>query len=328
MGKLMKTCSLIGRAGRYRLIRKGEKNSRVQLISDSAGDSFTISTADLSDVRNESNIQQRGFNIAGIFDGFGPIVDDWLGIKGQWGGRPLHYWHKKSLNTLLAAPPRHLDGPALTRRLLCKMTKTYEDVPACERKVRGAINWKLRKQTVRSNRNDSPETILERRIADATDDRWANQVPTASGLLGTGGRSAVDLVCCQHPDYSLIELKWMSDTPIYAAFEILGYGLVYLFSRLHQSELGYDGREIFAANHVSLLVLAPQPYYCGESSHLDWLAGPISAGLAHVTNDCSAPKLTMDFRFEALPDGFDYAATTECEMLKCLRALTEKCEPC
>ena len=132
-------------------------------------------------------------------------------------------------------------------------------------KDRSQQNWRWTRQTRVSPKNKSPEVLLERAIASAcastnrTD--WANQIPVASGLIKSAadGRRAIDLAHCRGTEhYELIELKIASDTPLYAAIELLGYASLWLLSRAtppaHQPAL-------LKAKHIDLRVPAPLSYY-------------------------------------------------------------------
>jgi hypothetical protein len=71
--------------------------------------------------------------------------------------------------------------------------------------------------------------------------RAAHQVPVASGVLdgNRDKKSCVDLVCRTAPGcFDLIELKVGSNHAVYAAMEVLRYGVLYLFSRRFAGELG------------------------------------------------------------------------------------------
>jgi hypothetical protein len=121
----------------------------------------------------------------------------------------------------------------------------YERGDAATNRNRSEENWRWhRLQPQIAAHNTSPEVVLERAIAAAcqrtgrTD--WANQVPVASGLIdgATDGRRAIDLVHqCSERHFELIELKIASDTPLYAAVEIIGYGCIWLLARAHPPSL-------------------------------------------------------------------------------------------
>lgn len=111
--------------------------------------------------------------------------------------------------------------------------------------------------------NRSPEVVLERAIARAcvsagrTD--WSNQVPVASGVVRSSGerRRAIDLVHQKDVEhFEFIELKIASDTPLYAAFEIISYVGVWLLSRGARST-----SQLLNATRIDARVLAPAEYY-------------------------------------------------------------------
>jgi hypothetical protein len=112
--------------------------------------------------------------------------------------------------------------------------------------------------------------LLEREIVNKCGEDWSNQMPAASGLVGpsTDKRAAVDLVHREGPTkYSLIELKVDSNNPLFAAIEILQYGLLFVWSRNNLEKLGYDlhPQPVLAANEITLSVLAPGDYYSDYS---------------------------------------------------------------
>lgn len=133
--------------------------------------------------------------------------------------------------------------------------------------------WKLRRACDISARNKSSEKMLEKAVSILANNghmpEWHNQCPTASGI-GDSARnrhSNVDLV---HWDESneharLIELKTVSNDPLYALREVLRYGAVYVFCRIHKNELPLRTRPLMKARHVSLEVAAPASYY--QSCH-------------------------------------------------------------
>ncbi|HEV2079948.1 MAG TPA: hypothetical protein VGR19_08665, partial [Allosphingosinicella sp.] len=99
-------------------------------------------------------------------------------------------------------------------------------------------NWRWwEPQTFIGAGNRSPEVVLERAIVNtcvaAGRRDWSNQVPVASGVVRSSGegRRAIDLVQqLGEGHFAFIELKVASDTPLFAAFEIIGYVGVWLLS--------------------------------------------------------------------------------------------------
>ncbi len=94
----------------------------------------------------------------------------------------------------------------------------------------------------------------------------ANAIPTASGLFDSGGRKAnIDLAVKHNEFISFIELKWDSNSPLYAAFELVGYAMAWLQARLHATEMGYISKAMLRpaldTDHCQWVVLAPPDYY-------------------------------------------------------------------
>lgn len=178
----------------------------------------------------------------------------------------------------------------------------HERGDAAANRDRSQENWRWpRPQPQIAAQNTSREVVLERAIAAAckragrTD--WANQVPVASGLIaGTAeGRRAIDLVRqCSQRHFELIELKIASDTPLYAAVEIIGYGCIWLLARAYPPRLR---SAILDADHVDLRVLAPAAYY----TRYDLTA--LEAALDRGCRSLGRSKgVTMTFAFHALDE--------------------------
>jgi hypothetical protein len=166
-------------------------------------------------------------------------------------------------------------------------------------------NWRWECQTELSDQNLSSEVLLERAIAILAEQGhlpcWRNQIPVASGLVSdrTDKRAAIDLARISDERLDLYELKVESDTPLYAAVEILLYGLVYIFSHAHQVAFDYAGREMMGAKFLGLNVLAPSDFY--EGHDLGWLQRGLDVGLRRVSMEQAGPSLRTSFRFLTLP---------------------------
>jgi hypothetical protein len=166
-------------------------------------------------------------------------------------------------------------------------------------------NWRFRTMPVLAAHNQSPEKTLEKAIVNtAPDTNWANQVPTASGLFEAhrDRHRNIDLVRRRGPGtYDFIELKVGSDTPTYAAIEVVQYAALYAFARRHYSEHERAQHELLQANTIHLRVLAPAAYYRREP--VAALDCSINQGLAAF---CAAAALAwrMDFAFLAFPANF------------------------
>jgi len=239
-----------------------------------------------------------------ILTGVNAVIDQHFFIGDQL--KEYRYKHKRSCNLLSKTPPVLFDGLALITDIYdCiegNLLQRPDRTPSTE-------NWKLRPSDnpdrIKTNQNNqSDEVTLERAIVQQWPDEWTYQMPVASGIMGpiADKRRAIDLIYSndnQHFDF--VELKIRSDTPLYAAMEILGYGLIYLASRRDtEKKLKYNKNSlsVMTASKITLCVLAPKDYY--KNCNLKWLQDAINKGLHDfVKND-----LTMDFRFENLSEDF------------------------
>ncbi|MEE9206012.1 MAG: hypothetical protein V3U50_03410 [Acidimicrobiia bacterium] len=251
---------------------------------------------------------------SGIFDGTDAIIASFFGLRDD------QHLKQQSVSRGLD-DPGNVDGGflALVSSLYGRIESNHTSrLPSRE-------NWRSKRVTTLSDHNKSPEVLLERAVAmlgeAGTMPDWLNQVPVASGLINDrfDKRAALDLVKLEDDVARFVELKWESDTPAYAAFEVLRYGLVYLFSRVNVVEFGYADRRMMRVGRVDLQVLAPTVFF--DKHDLGWL----ERGLDHAVDDISRQKtsdqLSMGFEFLALPpefelpfrDGAEVRATCEAE---------------
>lgn len=234
----------------------------------------------------------------GVLDGLDALIDRHLLAGDQF--ESFRYHQKRSYNALSKNPPKSFDGAkliaAMYKRVEGNLAKRPDRAPSSE-------NWKIRspgdpEAIGPGAKNESDELLLERAIVQRWPQDWTHQMPVASGLFGarTDKRRLLDLVYdLKQGHYDFIELKIKSDTPLYAAMEILGYGLVYLASRQNKaSNLGYDDAllPLLRASHITLCVLAPEAYYA--DCNLEWLEQAINHGLSSFDKR----ELRMRFRFE------------------------------
>jgi hypothetical protein len=208
------------------------------------------------------------------------------------------YEHKETCQLLSKGPEPQFDVEKLIHSLLVLITNNWD-----KRESRSAENWRLVPKNINFSKDSkSLEVILERLIARTPDPKWVNQVPVASGLTESGGgRRAIDLVHqCGDRQYEFIELKINEDagSPLFAAMEILQYGVLYIFSRENADTLGYDvGKGLLGASEIHLKVLAPSEYY--KDYELSWLDKSINRGLEGFLRQPER-GFKMDFKFEAL----------------------------
>lgn len=174
-------------------------------------------------------------------------------------------------------------------------------------------NWRFTENLHLDTANKSSEKILEKEIARHMRDTeiWANQVPTCSGYSkGRDGKRALDLVkdlgsrC-----FKFIELKTISNTPVFAAAEVVLYGLTYLLARSHGASWEGDRSKILQAKEVHLVVLAPEAFYAHYTiSSLQQFERMLDAALADFAKT-KILGLRMSFGFEILGQGFDRNAS-------------------
>ena len=169
-------------------------------------------------------------------------------------------------------------------------------------------NWRLRRPTNLNPNNRSPEVLLERAIVILSErgllDGWYNQMPIASGLLDevSDKRAAVDWVHMSDDCLELVELKWTSDTPLYAIFEILRYGLAYLFCYTHKEAFGFQDLPPMNVSQVKLTTLAPKTYY--SYCDLRLLSSAIHSAINSLYLEKSDGILSCQFTCSSFPIDF------------------------
>lgn len=216
--------------------------------------------------------------------------------------------HRSAIQRLSLTPPAPFNGERLVRDMFELVAANWLRCVNALGRPPSLENWRwFDPKCEHAAHNSSPEVTLERAIVSAARSQgrkdWSNQIPVASGMIAGGGdgRRAIDLVHRRGPSaFDFVELKVGSDNPLYAAVEILRYGFVWLLSREHRAQLGYDGKPLVEASDVRLSVLAPHPYYDGLS--LDWLEAGLSQGLRSLGTE--RQEVRLSFAFEAFPKSF------------------------
>lgn len=238
--------------------------------------------------------------------GFDEIKDMHLGLNDSPIGKPPRFRQISACQSLCEQAP-HLDGAALASALIDRATRNWKTGPRAHLACTSSENWRFRQADKIAQGNPSKEVTFERAfIKRATKKRWANQVPTCSGVvtLQANRRTAIDLVeKTGSESFDFIELKIKSDTPLFAALEVLDYGVLYVFSRTNRYFLGYTPgcREILDAHHIGLRVLAPLAFYKKYTlSWLDTMMHTAAKQLASMIDDGTV----IDFRFDAFPEPF------------------------
>jgi len=250
--------------------------------------------------------------MTGILEGTGPVIDRFFGVE-QFGSTTPHYKHKQSCLHISEQPLPALDSLALLEELYQIIEDNWQRSRPFYSKPPSKENWRVMRRPEIAPQNTSPEVTLERSIIKATEEHWVNQVPTSSGLTGPRYDKARNIDLAHnlgHGEWEFIELKVNSDTPLYAAMEILQYGLLYLFSRHHQDELCYRNASkiMLEASQIHLKVLAPSPYYIPyqppQQYQLQWLEESLNEGLQRLVDGSLHAPLQMDFQFDAFSPDF------------------------
>ncbi|MBI3126064.1 MAG: hypothetical protein HYZ11_00480 [Candidatus Tectomicrobia bacterium] len=165
-----------------------------------------------------------------------------------------------------------------------------------------------------------PEVLLEGAIANLTElglmDGWANQMPVASGFFedGTDDGKAVHLIHSANGTSRFWELRWESGTPVHAAFELLGLGLIYLHSRVNQRAFGYFHHPLMKVNMLRTQVVAPPSFY--EGYDLRWLLRGLREGTPALFRQETREDIWIIFDFLALPRSFNLPFATGEEVLR------------
>ncbi len=240
-----------------------------------------------------------------LFDRCAEVVDQHLGITDDWVGIKPRF---KSTTSLLRMTDDNLpDGRELVSNLFGQMMFNW-GVGGCPA-TSSLENWRHQKHTGFQDVKRSPEVPLERTIAALMDEKWANQIPVDSGLLG-GGKT-LDLACLHGDSIDLIELKVNSNTPLSAAVQVLFYGLAHVFFQLHRERVlpTDSASDLLAAKTIHLRVLAPSAFYERFVSVGSWLhqfESRLNDGLANFSERLTReddPKI-VGFRFDAFPNSF------------------------
>ena len=270
----------------------------------------------------------------GILGGTGHIIDHFFGLE-QFGSSAPHYKNKLSCLYLSENSFPELESLPLLADLYRTIESNWQQSRPHYGKPPSQENWRVERRPEIADRNTSPEVTLERGIIQATDDTWVNQVPTSSGLTGPRYDKVRNMDLAHnlgHGEWEFIELKVNSDTPLYAAMEIVQYGLLFLFSRCHQQELQYDtAKDLLQATHVHLKVLAPSRYYtrnrAAQPYRLQWLEESLNEGLEQFVDERTRSSLRMDFQFEAFPSNFTWPSTNGAHDPDAIRAALRNRRP-
>lgn len=277
---------------------------------------------------------------ASILKGVSEIFDEWLGLAGnqRYGTRSdwPKYDSKQACIDLsrqggpLVAEQRLVPSvnDVIARAMSC-LESNLEEVGAGKA---SPSNWKWEKSLHLSPESRSPEKVLEKLVTFLLGEAWVNQIPTCNGLVPEGASACrIDLALRLAPEcYELIELKFGEDQfrsgsnhPLYAAMELVEYGLLYLLFRKHrllERSLRKE-HELLLAKSVDLIVLAPLDWYsfgtrsgAREQYRFSWLEQSVTQGLRDYLS-ATGLDLQMSLRFQALPSEFTAAFNRLAECL-------------
>ena len=252
-----------------------------------------------------------------IAHGFDGIKDESLGLVDSGIGQPPHFRHRSSCKFLCANQPLRPDGAGLANALVTQVTRNWKAGQERGGASPSLQNWRFSRAGNMAPHNPSPEVTFERALVGVATERWANQVPTCSGVLGPDAdhRRSIDIVeRTGNGSFDFIELKIRSDTPLFAALEVLDYGVLYAFSRIYARSLNYNPgcSEIIDAHEIGLRVLAPTQFYEYKSHtgaratfDLGWLEAMMRDAARQLASMIRG-HTTIDFRFDVFPEGFSW----------------------
>lgn len=220
---------------------------------------------------------------------------------------------------------------AASRLVQALYDKIVENSPNIPRSASNEL-WRSTCEVKISDHNRSLEKMLEKSVAllarQGHMPGWFNQCPVATGIVdpyADGGRR-IDLVNLSEGTLHLIELKWHSDTPVFALFEVLEYGLAYLLARNRRRQFNLDQQVLMQdrVDIVQLEVVGP-PTFFANGDHTEVFAA-IDKALrrlaAEQSNEISMSLDALIFPawFDRLPFRSGKEVTAKCGT----RALTDE----
>ena len=237
-----------------------------------------------------------------VFAGVDDLIDRALGVTAV--GKSPHHVHKTAA-LMLRSRPSSFDTPKLFQQILSRIHLNLAD-PKARWRTMGASenNWRWEKMLDISPRRKVDEKTVEKLISATCGEMWVDQVPTASGLLDKDSDKLcdIDLVLKTAARcYEFVELKLDNSTPLFAAFEIVKYALLFLISRERREEFRYseERNPLLWANSLRLIVLAPPAYY--SPLWVKWLEEEIDKTFVLL----STPETAFRFAFEQIPSPLD-----------------------
>ncbi len=233
-----------------------------------------------------ARMNENILNSKAVFDSYWKEVRNVLNLP----ARERPGFIKADITKLLRIDWKTLDGNEIVNRLFESLNQEFDGWKKSPGK-----NWIWRHEhTKPSPKNRSQEVLLEHEMIALGGQCWTRQISTASGVdkkadgirTRTNRRRSIDLVFDQgNGGFSFIELKVGSDSPIYALFENLGYGLAYWHSRQEKLDHPGDASRLMQAKKIDLVVLGPESWYRDNPPDLATLVEQLNHGLAVQTQN-------------------------------------------
>lgn len=200
-------------------------------------------------------------------------------------------------------------GYRLTREVFLTLQENFQSLLPKRGATNPTKNWAWLEPRITPPATG--EVGLERKLVGARGNRrdWCNQVPVASGFtVERLTRCAIDMVYRRSAQaYDFVELKLDSNSPSYAAVEVLQYGSLWLLSRdaAARGLLVYPSASLLGARNIRLSVLAPASFYGKERFRA------FQTGVNRALSELAGPfRADMSFRFERFRDSFQNDAAS------------------
>ena len=204
---------------------------------------------------------------------------------------------------------------------------------------RGKNNWRWEPRSKKPGRG---ETKTERDLMCAgngtpSTERWANQIPTGSGLSPVGEETTddidtnkkkkragspghIDLAYCDGTGrLMMIEFKLNADNPVFAALQLVRYALVLILAR--EKHLKIKDSRWRDTKKIDLRVLAPsnfdraskEQFYDKRYLHIGWFEKCLHEAVKQFGKN---HDLELSFGFRAFD--LDSPPKSEADLLRCL----------
>lgn len=246
---------------------------------------------------------------SGILQGVCGVIDEWFQIGAAPFGEVGHFYQSDNPMKLIQQCPPDRSATELSQNIHRKIADNFRNA---KRRSTSKQLWRW-KQNI-GGKLGVGEVGLERSIIglNSNSKDWVNQVPVASGLCGSNAdrKRSIDLVRKRGDcEFDFIELKLDDKNPLFAAMEILCYGVLYLFCRRNNKDIPFaPGSQLRDAKIVHLCVLAPAKFYpADERESLAKFETLLSRGVKEFAKD----EVEMDFRFDQFPNRFHWPTSKE-----------------